>query len=341
MTTERPAEIGLSALLPVFNERDSLRRLDAELRAALEATGRVAEILYVDDGSTDGSPEILLELVEAARGSAIRTRFVKLRRNYGQTAAIAAGFDLARGEVVIPLDADGQNDPADIPRLLDALDSGYDVVSGWRRDRKDRMLSRRLPSAIANRVISWFCGLELHDFGCTLKAYRSRLLREIHLYGDMHRFLPVYLARIGARVGEIEVAHRPRRAGESKYGGGRVIPVLLDLVLVLFFSRFYVRPMQFFGRLALLLAAALGLTLGWMLTLKYGWLRWVGYDYRASFIETPLPSLAGILLIGMVLSLFSGILAEILIRIHHESMGVRSFAVQRVADSHPPPGAGA
>ncbi len=324
----------VSAVLPVWNECESLGELDEELRQALASTGRRAEIIYVDDHSTDGSAEILHDLAAAARGQPIRTRVVTLRRNYGQTAALAAGIDLAEGEVVVPLDADGQNNPSDIPRLLEKLDEGgYDVVSGWRHARKDRLISRRIPSITANWVIARLTGLRLHDYGCTLKAYRTPLLKEIRLYGDMHRFLPVFLARLGARVTELEVDHRPRLGGESKYGSDRVLKVLADLVHIHFITRFYTRPMHFFGRIAAwFLLATLVVSLA-MLTFKFGWLGLLGIDYQASFVETPLPGLAATFFLGTVASLFFGILAEILIRIHHEASGLKAYAVHRVEDS--------
>ncbi len=329
---ERPE---VSVVLPVWNERESLARLDRELRDALRAAGRRAEIIYVDDCSTDGSAQVLDGLASA--GGTIRTRVVRLRRNYGQTAALAAGFDLAEGEIIVPLDADGQNNPADIPRLLEKLAEGFDVVSGWRRARKDRLISRRIPSVSANWLIGRLTGLSLHDYGCTLKAYRASLLQEVRLYGDMHRFLPVFLARLGARVAELEVDHRPRFGGESKYGSGRVLKVMADLVHIRFISKFYTRPMHFFGRVAAWFVFATLAVGALMLAFKFGWLSLLGIDYRATFVETPLPALAATFFLGAVSSLFFGILAEILIRIHHESSGVRAYGIRRIADSANPP----
>ncbi len=335
-TAAAPPEV--SVVLPVWNERESLGRLDGELREALAAGCRRAEIIYVDDHSIDGSLELLRELAAAA-GPEIRTRVVGLRRNYGQTAALAAGFDLAEGEVIVPLDADGQNNPADIPRLLDKLEEGYDVVSGWRRARKDRLISRRIPSISANWLIGRLTGLALHDYGCTLKAYRAPLLKEIRLYGEMHRFLPVFLARLGARVTELEVDHRPRLAGESKYGSGRILKVMSDLVHIRFISKFYTRPMHFFGRIAAWFIFATLVVTWMMLAFKFGLLNPIGIDYRASFVETPLPALAGTFFLGAVCSLFFGILAEILIRIHHESGDARAYAIREIEDSgSSPPG---
>ncbi len=329
--------LDVSVVLPVRDERQSLGALDNELRQALESTGRSAEIIYVDDHSTDGSSELLIELVEAARNHEVRTRVVTLRRNFGQTAALAAGFDLSEGEVVIPLDADGQNNPADIPRLLDKLAEGFDVVSGWRRSREDRFFSRRIPSMVANWLIAKISKLPLHDSGCTLKAYRASLLKEVRLYGDMHRFIPVFLAFLGARVAEIEVDHRPRLAGASKYGGDRIFKVLVDLVLLHFMSKYYVRPMHYFGRLAAFFGLATAFVSMMMFVFKLGWLSVIGIGYQASFTETPLPSLAATFVLGMVSSLFFGILAEILIRIHHESGGFQTYGILRVDDSRDPP----
>lgn len=243
---------------------------------------------------------------------------------------MAAGFDLAEGRVILPLDGDGQNNPADIPRLFEALDRGFDVVSGWRRKRRDGTFNRKLPSRVANRLISAFSGVRLHDYGCTLKAYRAAVLKEIPLYGEMHRFIPVYLARRGARVSEIEVDHRPRRAGVSKYGGQRILRVLLDLVLIRFVSRFYTRPMQFFGQVALLfLLATFGVGL-LMIVFKLGWLRFLGIDYQASFVETPLPAVAAAFILGAINSLFFGVLGEILIGAGYESRRSKPYTVEQV-----------
>lgn len=330
--------IEISIVVPVLNEEDNLAPLDAELREMLSAFGRPAEILYIDDGSRDRSLEIMEGLVrDAAAGpGTIPTRLIKLRRNFGQTAAIAAGFDRAQGEIIVPLDADLQNNPADVPRLVAKLEEGYDAVSGWRRKRNDKAFSRRLPSLVANKLIVWVTNVRIHDFGCTLKAYRASALRQVKLYGDMHRFIPVYLARFGARVTELEVDHRPRTAGESKYGVQRVFRVVLDLVLILFMTRYYTRPMHFFGQAALLFVFLGFLVLGFMVVFKYGWLRMIGIDYQASFVETPLPGLAGTFLSGAISSIFFGILAEILIRIHHESQDQTSYSIENILDSESP-----
>jgi dolichol-phosphate mannosyltransferase len=323
-------------VVPVFNEEESLRPLDAEIRAALATSGRTAEIIYVDDCSRDGSLELLKELAAAEDAAGIRARVVQFRRNYGQTAAMAAGFELAEGTVVFALDADGQNNPADIPRLLAEFEKGYDVVSGWRANRKDKAVSRKLPSWVANRLIGRVSGVRLHDYGCTLKAYRGSMLKELNLYGEMHRFIPLYLAIHGAKVTELPVDHRPRTAGVSKYGSRRIFKVMLDLLLIRFMTRYYNRPMHFFGQVALGFAAAMFATLFFMVVFKFGWLRLVGIDYQASFVQTPLPAMAATFMLGSIMSLFCGILGEILVRVHYESRGARPYNVERVFDSLAP-----
>jgi glycosyltransferase involved in cell wall biosynthesis len=326
-------EIDVSIVLPIYNEEPNLVPLDSELRSVLRAMHKRAEIIYVDDYSRDGSRAVLEQLLDSARTDPVRTRVVRLRRNYGQTAAMTAGFQLAEGSVIVPLDADGQNSPADIPRLLAELEKGYDVVSGWRKNRKDKALSRKLPSRVANWLIGVVSGVRLHDHGCTMKAYRASLLKELHLYGEMHRFIPLYLNQIGAKVGELVVDHRPRTAGVSKYGPGRIVRVALDVLLIRFITRYYNRPMHFFGQMGLVFFAMVLLILFLMVVFKYGWLRVMGIDYKASFVETPLPALAGTFLVGMIVSLFFGILAEILIRVHYESRGARPYAIESVQDS--------
>jgi len=323
----------VTVVIPVFNEKGNLVPLDHEVRAQLLSVGGGAEILYVDDGSTDGSADSVAEIIRASSGDGIRRRLIRLGRNYGQTAALAAGIDLAEGEVVVTMDGDRQNDPADIPALLDKLEEGYDVVSGWRRRRRDRTLTRTLPSRMANRLVAWLGDLPLHDYGCTLKAYRRSLLRDVRLYGDMHRFLPVYLARIGARVTEIEVSHRPRTVGRSKYGLRRVFKVVLDLVLIRFMARYSARPMHFFGQAGLLFFSLAAVVTAAMVTFKYGWLRLVGIEYQASFIQTPLPALLATFFLGGVICLCFGVLGEILIRTHYESQGLRPYRVAGVLDS--------
>ncbi len=325
--------VELSVVVPVFNEEENLRALDAEILDALAAAGRRAEVIYVDDCSTDRSLEVLEELLGATRDGRFRKWVVKLRRNFGQSAALAAGFDQARGELIVSLDGDGQNNPADLRRLLAALEEGFDVVSGWRKRRKDKAVSRRFPSWAANLLISMMSGVWLHDYGCTLKVYRASLLKGVQLYGEMHRYIPIFLARIGARITEIEVDHRPRLHGESKYGSERIFKVLVDLVLIRFMTKYFTRPMHFFGQIALILLL-MGMIAGFlMVVFKFGWLRLIGIDYQATFIETPLPTLAATFLIGTISSLFFGILGEILVRIHYERLDFKPYAISTILDS--------
>ncbi|HKP46101.1 MAG TPA: glycosyltransferase family 2 protein, partial [Pyrinomonadaceae bacterium] len=238
----------LSIFLPVYNEEPNLPPLHAKLDEALRVLGRTAEIIYVDDGSTDGSLSVLRDLSRLDR----RVRVVALKRNYGQTAAMSAGIDAARGEVLIPMDADLQNDPADIVRLLDKLDEGYDVVSGWRKNRQDKAITRKFPSMLANRLISWIGGVPLHDYGCSLKAYRRESLEDVRLYGEMHRFIPIYAAWAGARVTEIPVTHHARTMGKSKYGLSRTIKVVFDLITIKFMASYQTKPLYLFGWAGLL-----------------------------------------------------------------------------------------
>jgi dolichol-phosphate mannosyltransferase len=286
------------------------------LNAALTALGRTAEIIYVDDGSTDGSLNVLREL--AQRDS--RVRVVALRRNYGQTAAMSAGIDAASGDVLIPMDADLQNDPIDIARLLAKLDEGYDVVSGWRKNRQDKAITRRFPSMIANRLISWIGGVPLHDYGCSLKAYRRESLQDVRLYGEMHRFIPIYASWAGARVAEIPVQHHARTMGASKYGLSRTLKVVFDLMTIKFMASYHTKPIYIFGTFGLL-AIGLSLLAGiWAAVLKL----W----YGVSFILTPLPVITVVMLAIGVQFLLMGLLAEMLVRTYHESQAKPIYAVK-------------
>jgi glycosyltransferase involved in cell wall biosynthesis len=310
--------VDISVVIPVYNEAEALPELYRALAATLDRLPQSAEIIFADDGSSDGSAAALDDLAE----SDPRVRVLHLSRNYGQTAALMAAIQNSTGDVVIPMDGDGQNDPADIPRLLAKLDEGYDVVSGWRVARRDDALTRRLPSLVANRLISALLGVPLHDYGCTLKAYRREVVEDVRLYGEMHRFIPIYAAWEGARVTEIEVAHHPRRFGRSKYGIGRVARVLLDLLILYFIDRAFDRPIQFFGKLGLaclLLAVAV---IGWAGVLKYA--------YGVTLIQTPLPLLAATVGLSGVLFLLLGIIAEVQTRIYFEARGRPPYKIRRV-----------
>src|ERR1041385_7682872 len=312
----RPTEPDVSVFLPVFNEEPNLLPLQAKLNEALKALGRSAEIVYVDDGSSDGSLKILRELAEMDK----RVRVISLRRNYGQTAAMAAGIDAATGKVLIPMDADMQNDPADITRLLDKLDEGYDVVSGWRKNRKDKMVTRKIPSQIANRVISWIGGVPLHDYGCSLKAYRRESLEDVKLYGEMHRFIPIYASWAGARVTEIPVEHHARTMGKSKYGLSRTLKVVFDLMTIKFMASYQTKPIYVFGSFGML-AFAISLLAGlYAVFLKI--------FHRADFVQTPLPILTIVMFAVGVQFLLMGLLAEMLVRTYHESQAKAIYSVR-------------
>jgi glycosyltransferase involved in cell wall biosynthesis len=306
----------ISVFLPVFDEEQNLRPLHAKLDDALRQLGRPAEIVYVDDGSSDDSLAILRELAQADS----RVRVVALRRNYGQTAAMAAGIDAARGRVLIPMDADMQNDPADIARLLAKLDEGYDVVSGWRKNRQDKLITRKIPSMLANRLISWIGGVPLHDYGCSLKAYRRESLEDVRLYGEMHRFIPIYASWAGARVTEIPVEHHARTMGKSKYGLSRTIKVVFDLMTVKFMASYQTKPLYVFGTCGIV-AFVISLLAG---LLAVYW----KLIHRADFVQTPLPVLAVVMFAVGVQFFLMGLLAEMLVRTYHESQAKPIYAVR-------------
>ena len=312
----------VSVVLPVLDERDNLALLHDRLTAALLPLGRDYEVIYVDDGSTDGSWDVLRKLAENDR----RVRLVRLRRNFGQTAALAAGFAHARYDVLVTLDADLQNDPRDIPRLVERLSQGYDVVSGWRRRRQDTWLTRILPSQIANFLTRLVSGVPLHDFGCTVKAYRREIIRDMSLYGEMHRFLPVLAAWVGGRVTELEVTHHPRIHGVSKYGLLRTYKVLVDLITLKFIGDYSSRPNYVF--------AGAGLV-----SLGFGALAFGIVAYRVLVLHrveaTPMVFLMVLFIVTGVLSLFIGFLAEIVIRGFHETQRKPTYYVRETQGIDP------
>jgi glycosyltransferase involved in cell wall biosynthesis len=307
--------VDISVVIPVYNEAEGLASLNAMLRHALDPLAITCEIIFVDDGSSDGSFPILAAL--AAKDP--RIQIIRLRRNYGQTAAMMAGIQHASGDVIIPMDADGQNDPHDIPRLLAKLDEGFDVVSGWRNAREDKAMSRVLPSKIANWLISRVMGVSLHDYGCTMKAYKRDVIEDVRLYGEMHRFIPIFAAWEGARVTECPVTHHPRKFGKSKYGLGRIVRVLLDLFTLFFIDRALDRPMQFFGKLGL---SAFGISI-----LVFLWAVSLRLFFGTSLIQTPLPLLAATIGLSGVLFLLLGIMAEIITRTYFESRGKAPYKI--------------
>jgi glycosyltransferase involved in cell wall biosynthesis len=306
----------LSIVIPVYNEEENIDALFAALEASLTALAYPWELLLIDDGSTDAS-FAKLENLAATHPQVKVIRFV---RNFGQTAALAAGIDHATGDIVVPMDADMQNDPADIARLIAKLDEGYDVVSGWRKERQDELFTRLIPSWVANKVISVISGVPLHDYGCSLKAYRREVLKDVRLYGEMHRFVPIYASWEGAKVTEIPVTHHARRFGYSKYGISRTFKVILDLMTVKFMSSYFTKPIYLFGSAGL---SCLGISVAafiWMVILK------VFYD--TSFIKTPLPVLIAMLFGLGVQFILMGLLAEILMRTYHEAQDKRIYTVK-------------
>ncbi len=306
----------ISVVVPAYNEEENIPILYEKLVRVLDSLGEEYEIVFVDDGSYDRTPEILRELAEKDR----RVKVVRFRRNYGQTAAMYAGFEHARGDVIITMDADLQNDPEDIPRLLEKLEEGYDIVSGWRKDRKDPFLSRKLPSKIANWIISKVTGVELHDYGCTLKAYRSEIAKRYRLYGDMHRFLPALAKRFGARITEIPVKHHPRLYGKSKYGIGRTIRVILDIFLVKFLNEYITKPLYVFGGFGFFL-----LVIGTLIELYLSFLKFfMGEDIGGR----PLLILGVLLILAGIQLLSTGIIAELIIRTYYESRGEKPYVIE-------------
>lgn len=308
----------VSVVIPLFNEVGNVRPLYRELRSTMKALGRSWEVIFVDDGSTDGTDEVLRELYAQEDGICI----VKLRRNFGQTAAMTAGFNHAQGEIIVCLDGDLQNDPQDIARLLNKMTEGYDVVSGWRVNRQDGFWLRTLPSRVANWLISRTTGTYLHDYGCTLKVYRADMIRELRLYGEMHRFIPALIGGNGARIAELPVNHSPRRYGKSKYGISRVVRVVLDLLTVKFLLSFLTKPLQVFGLIGLLSLFA-GMVICFYLAMMKVFM---GYGLA----ERPLLLLGVFLAIVGVQFVCMGIVAEIQTRSYHESSQKQTYSVREV-----------
>jgi glycosyltransferase involved in cell wall biosynthesis len=313
----------ISIIIPIFNEEENVDALVKALWDVLTQAQFTFEVLFINDGSRDRT----LARLRAALAGKPHVRVIDFRRNYGQTAAIMAGIDYATGGIIISLDADLQNDPRDIPMLLAKLNEGYDVVSGWRHDRQDTA-SRNLLSRMANRLISKISGVPLHDYGCTLKAYRADVIKGVRLYGEMHRFIPIYASWMGARVTELPVTHHARKFGKSKYGLDRVIKVILDLLVVKFLDRHMVKPIYIFGGFGLL-SLLISITSGiWMLYLKF-------FDHL-SMIQTPLPLLTVFSLLIAVMSVLMGLIAEMLVRTYFESQQRAAYDVKSIIDFETP-----
>jgi glycosyltransferase involved in cell wall biosynthesis len=305
----------ISVTIPIYNEQGNLRRLYEQLIPVLESLHQPWEVVLVNDGSTDGSAAVIDEL--AARDT--RLKVIHFRRNAGQTAAMMAGFEHARGDIIVPMDADLQNDPQDIPLLLGKLDEGFDVCSGWRRDRHDHALRRRLPSRIANWLISKVSGVHLHDYGCSLKAYRRDVIKGVRLYGEMHRFIPIYAHWLGAKVTEVQVRHHPRFTGKSAYGLERIFKVLLDLVVVKFLDRYAQKPIYVFGGFGLL---------NFLVSIVAGlWAVYLKTAEGVSFIQTPLPLLVVMSAITGVMCVLLGLVAELVTRNWHESRNKETYII--------------
>jgi glycosyltransferase involved in cell wall biosynthesis len=313
----------ISLTVPVYNEREALLPLFEKVARVMRARGKPWEIIFVNDGSHDGSEEVLNKIASTND----EVRVVHFRRNFGQTAAMMAGFDFAQGDVIIPMDGDGQNDPEDIPKMLDKLDEGFDVCSGWRKDRQDNALQRNLPSIMANRLISWISGVQLHDFGCSLKAYRAEVIKGVRLYGEMHRFLPIYAKWHGAKITEIPVNHFARTFGSSKYGLERVLKVLMDLLTVKFMDKYMLKPMYLFGLWGVMFFGASFVFSVWAFYLKFAHLYF--------FTETPLPTMAVFAFMTGVICILMGLLAEMITRTFHESQGKSIYIVRETRNMGP------
>lgn len=324
-----PRACDVSIVIPIHNEAPNVEPLYRELKDTLGGGDFTYELIFVDDGSRDGSLDKLRKLTAGDES----TLLIELRRNFGQTAAMAAGFDHAAGRVIIPMDGDLQNDPRDIPALLAQLDQeDADVVSGWRKDRQDALWNRRLPSQLANWIIGRVTGVRLHDYGCTLKAYRSEILKDVHLYSEMHRFLPALAAWNGARVTEMVVNHRPRVAGVTKYGIGRTFRVLLDLVTVKFLGSYMTKPLYLFGKLAFYTFLIAALLLGVAVGQRFGYF---GQPDGLHLNRNILVALASLMAILSAQCIVVGVVSELLVRIYHESQRVPIYRVRRIHQADP------
>ncbi|MEW5901183.1 MAG: glycosyltransferase family 2 protein [Acidobacteriota bacterium] len=318
---EKPQRVAFSLVIPVYNEAGNVEELHREVASAVEKLGRPFEVIFVDDGSLDASWAIL----RALRKKDSRVKLIRLRRNFGQTAALAAGFDYARGEIIISLDADLQNDPNDIPLLIGKIEEGHDIVAGWRKNRQDKFLSRRLPSVIANRLISGMTHVRLHDYGCTLKAFRREVIKNVRLYGELHRFIPAIASHMGVSIAEVEVNHRPRKHGKSKYNISRFTRVVLDMLTVKFLLSYSTRPLQIFG----LIGLGSG-TLGFIISL---WLTYQRLFLGVSLANRPLLLLGILLIVTGFQFVTLGLLAEVMVRAYHESSGKTIYFIREVIDS--------
>lgn len=308
----------ISLVIPIFNEEENIPLLYAEIIEVLNATDYQYEMIFVDDGSSDSSVNVLENLSKEDEKVVV----IALRRNFGQTAAMSAGFDHARGEIIVSMDGDLQNDPHDIPYMVAKINEGYDVVTGWRHDRKDPFISRKLPSMLANKLISWLTGVGLHDYGCTLKAFRHEVTENIHLYGEMHRFIPAIASGMGISFTEVKVNHRARRFGTSKYGISRTIRVVLDLMTVKFLLSYATRPLHVFGTVGVI-SAGIGFLMALVMTLQR-------FFAGVGLSDRPLLLLAVLLIFMGVQFVTMGLLAELIVRTYHESQKKPIYFVRRI-----------
>lgn len=321
--------IDVSVVVPIYNEEESVDLLAERLHDTMIGLGLAYEILLVDDGSHDGTWDKLCGLAEQYPS----IKLIRFRRNFGQTAALSAGFDAAEGKAVVTLDADLQNDPCDIPHMLERFHDGFDVVSGWRKDRKDKFLSRRLPSTMANMMISKITGVHLHDYGCTLKVYRNEVIKNVHLYGEMHRFIPALASWVGGAVDEVEVSHHARQFGQSKYGMSRTFRVVLDLMTVKFLLRYSTGPIQLYGKLAAMFLVPGLLILLFVMFANLSFHLW-GTQVGADLIKRPIWIMFPFLMIFLGMQLLSiGLLAEVQVRTYHESQNKPIYVIRETRES--------
>ncbi|HLJ18093.1 MAG TPA: glycosyltransferase family 2 protein [Bryobacteraceae bacterium] len=315
----------VSIVIPIHNEEPAILPLYDGLTSVLEGLERPYEIIFIDDASTDRSFDLLANLVETDQ----RLKVIRLRRNFGQTAALSAGFDEAHGNIIISLDGDLQHDPEDIPALLKKIDEGWDIASGWRKQRLDNAITRRIPSRIANWLMAQASGIKLHDFGTTFKAYRAEVLKDINLYGELHRFIPALASFYGARIVEVPIRNSPRVSGGSHYGLGRTFHVLFDILTVKFLLKYFTRPMHFFGKLGLAGTLSGGMILGFLLIDKL-----IGHDII--YEHGPLMMAGGLLLLAGLMMFSTGLLGEVMIRTYFESQGRRIYAVREIRTRRDP-----
>ncbi len=308
----------LSIVVPIYNEAENIERLYNVLHDVLSRMDYTYEIILIDDGSGDDSYKKL----EILHNEVNDLKVIKLRKNFGQTPAMVAGIDISQGEIIITLDADLQNDPHDIPKLLDNIKDGYDIVSGWRKNRKDKMLLRKIPSKIANRLISKITGVHLHDYGCTLKAYRACILKQVKLYGELHRFIPAVASLVGVRIKEVPVNHHPREFGESKYGISRTFRVILDLILVNYLLRYMHKPIHFFGKLGII-----AFIISFISALVTLWMKF--YD-DFDITGNPFFMIAILFMIAGVQAIFTGVLAEMISRIYYEGLNKSIYSIDQI-----------